>query len=854
MTLLEAALALHDADLCVVPASTDGEKRPVSAWKDYQTVRPRRDQVQAWFTGGHYDGLGVITGAVSGNAEMFELEGRAHSEGVTVALTELADQLGLGEVWKRVSTGYLEFTPRGGIHVIYYVAGAVAGNTKLARRPSTAEELADWKNTEPAAARKTITDPARLARRLEKIAAATPEQVPQTLIETRGEGGFTICAPSAGRTHPNGRAWHLAQGSPHAIATITEEERDALHQLARAFDQMPAPATDLALPRQRGEQPADGRQRPGDDYNARASWDDILIPDGWTVAYRRGGVTYWRRPGKTIGVSATTGRNDADNLYIFSSSTEFDIGTPYSKFGAHCLLEHGGDWAAAARALAAAGYGDPLPEPAIKAFTPVIIDSGGGPPGPPAEDCTLTDDGNGRMLIDRFGDRIRYIADQRQWLNWDGSRWRRDHDGAAVSEYVKALARAMPADSKDLRRHRGYSLSARGCACALQMARTDPRIRVDAAALDADPWIINTPAGVVDLRTGQLAAPDPKMLVTRCTSAAPDPAADAPRWRTFLADTFAGDPAMTLYVQQLLGLSIIGRVLEPVLPFCHGSGANGKTTLATIAATLLGLGEDGYAMPIGPELLIAGLNDHPASLAQLQGARLVIASEINDGQRFDEATIKQLTGGDPIRARFMRQNYFTFIPSHTLWLLANDKPAVRSGGPAFWRRLRLLPFLHSVDENRQIKDLHIRLINDEGPAILAWMIEGAAKYLATGLTQPESVTKATSGYRRESDTVARFIGDCCQTGDVNAPHMAIRVQALRAAYEAWCRGEGEEPVTAKAFTGRLRAGYGVASGRDRHNRFYLGIRLSRAGDTFANVSPEPVTDEQGSFGDWTERR
>ncbi|MFD0890769.1 bifunctional DNA primase/polymerase, partial [Streptosporangium algeriense] len=207
--LQQTAHQLHDAGLCVLPAAANGTKRPAIPWKHFQTERPTPEQLTAWFQDGTHHGLGVITGAVSGNLEMLELEGRAVHAGMPAEITALADASGLGDLWRRVTAGYLEFTPSGGIHLLYKVDGPVAGNTKLARRPGPADEHG----------RPTI----------------------EVLAETRGEGGWVVVHPSAGPVHPSGGAWTLVAGGPTTITTVTADERDALHHLLGAFDRMPHP-------------------------------------------------------------------------------------------------------------------------------------------------------------------------------------------------------------------------------------------------------------------------------------------------------------------------------------------------------------------------------------------------------------------------------------------------------------------------------------------------------------------------------------------------------------------------------------------------------------------------------------
>ena len=824
-----AALAFWDAGCSVVRVATDGTKKPLGAWKQYQEQRADRAAVDGWFNGG-YPGLGVITGAVSGNLLMIELEGRAVTDGMLGELAQTAMASGLADLWRRVTaSGYMEATPSGGVHLLVRSLSPVDGNTKLARR-------------------------------------RTEDGTVEVLAETRGEGGFVVVAPSNGPVHATGRPWARAAGNPATIPDLNEHDLEALLQLFRSLDRMPAPepapprAPTPTAPRSAADafllgagRAPDGGLSPGDDYNARADWTEILEPHGWRLMRTRGDERFWLRPGKTPAgrddTSATTGYGDrGDWLYVFSSSTEFETETTYSKFAAYALLEHGGDHSAAARALRAAGYGTPAPErarpaAAVQAETQATeqaetlnVDSASRPP---ARTYSRTDDGNAQRLVDEHTEQLRYCPQRGTWLAWDGARWRWDHAGR-VHEYARSLARALPADSDDDRKHRQRTLSARSLRAMVMLATTDPRVAVDLQDLDARPYELNTPGGTIDLRTGQLHPADPGALHTRITTVTPDSDQTPTRWLQFLADTFAGDPAMTAYVQRLLGLALIGTVLEQVLPFAYGEGANGKTTLLGAVQRIVGLGEDGYAQAANAEMLLATQGSgHPTELARLAGARLVVSSELEDGQRFAEAKVKQLTGRDAISGRFMRQDFFTFTPTHSLWLLANHMPAVRAGGMAFWRRVRLIPFLHTVPVEKRDPHLEDHLVQQEGPGILAWLAQGAADYLREGLAEPSAVRAATRAYERDQDTVGRFVDEACQLGPAQQQGMAVKVPDLRSAYETWCRTEGESPVSAKALTLTLRSRYGVESDREKTTRWYRGLRLLDG-----DASPAAASDEQ----------
>lgn len=801
MSLLNHAVADSNAGLSIIPVLTDGTKAPATAWKKNQTTRATNTQLTSWF--GPHRALGVVTGAVSGQLEMLELEGRAINEGILEAFAEALMDNGFTDLWDRIRTGWVEISPSGGFHWFYRVDGKAQPNTKLARRPSTANEL-----------------------------ASKPDEKIKVLIETRGEGGFVVLAPSIG--HETGKAWTRLSGGPANCPVITEDERDALYAIANTLDTMPVAEQPEPAPRNTSLHPAG--ERPGDDYNARADWSDILIPLGWTLVHTIGRTRTWRRPGKNDGISATTGRNDGDNLYVFTTSTEFESEKPYSKFGAYTLLEHNGDWKAAAKALGAAGYGKPLePSHPVSPMTGLPATEGNlatihtlpdTQPRPHLEavrEATLdrSDDGNALALVDTFGERIRYCHDRGKWLAWDGQRWQWcERGGGVIREYAKRIARALPEDDKAAVTHKRRSLGAIGTTAMLTQAATDNRISVSLSELDAHPWDLNTPAGIVDLRTGLVSPPDPARLHTRMTTCTPSPEADPTRWETFLHDTFGDDNDLIGFLRRVVGYSSIGAVGTHVLPFCHGSGGNGKGVFLEAIGKVLG--DYATTAPSG-FLMKQAYAKHETEIARLAGARMVLCSEVNEDDDFDEAKVKQLTGGDTLTARFMQQDHFTFTPTHQLWLMGNHKPSVRSGGDSFWRRVRLIEFRHTVPASKMIDDLQGILASDHGAALLHWIVTGAAEYHRSGLLAPKTVLAATADYAHDQDTVTRFLEEGCRRG--GGEHVQVKVTRVRESYEQWCREAGEQPVTAKAFGMALQKRGICATKGSQGQRFYRGLML-----------------------------
>lgn len=846
--LLEAALELLRAGVSVIPVKADRSKAPAIQWKEYQSRLPTEAEVHEWFGRPGY-GLGIVTGAVSGNLEMTEIEGRALPEMAKVR--ELVQAVGLAGVYEHATGGWFEMSPSNGIHWFYRVQGEpVPGNTKIARRPATPDELRE-----------------------------APKDKIKVLAETRGEGGYVVVAPTPGDFHPLRKPWVRVQGPEH-VRVLSDDQRKEFHRILASMGTETAPVVGTPAPAGvfSGRTPDTGGVfggvTPGDDYNEKTSWPDILQPAGWTHIYTAGGTSYWRRPGKTdYGISATTGHSTdgVERLYVFTTSTDFPDNEPITKFGAYSILHHGGDFSAAASELGRKGFGRapvravPGPTQAAAAKHPPAGGEAGTAPysGPPVSQGNLavmadyrpqpapaaapvsspqttpamSDDGNAMFLIEQFGAIVRYNADRARWLCWTGTRWEwQPKGGGLVREYAKEIGRQLPGGNTKERQHQKYSLGATGISNLLAVAQTDTRLTVSTEQLDAHPWELNTPGGIIDLRTGELLPADPAKLHTRQTKVVPDFGADRAFLMGFLRQTFP-DPELLEYVQRLVGYSAIGEVHAHILPFGYGSGGNGKGVLFEMIMRVLG--DYATSSPNG-FLMASKFPQHSTEIARLAGARFVACAEVDQADRFDEAKIKLLCGGDTLTARFMRQDDFTFRPTHQLWLAGNFQPAVDSGGDGFWRRLRLIPFTNTVPDDRKIDGLSDILAGEHGPAVLAWIAEGASKFGNYGLQEPESVRAATKAYQLSVDTVGRFLEDACVIGGVAAT-MGGRVECskLRNAYDDWCSENGERPVT-KTFAAEL-AKHGVLVGAQAP-RGTNGVRTYGNILLRSDLPPEPSDD------------
>ncbi|MET8982105.1 DUF927 domain-containing protein [Streptomyces sp. NPDC004539] len=362
--LRAAARELHAAGLCVIPIKADGSKAPaVRSWTPYKVAASAPADHDQWFGGGSPGGIAVVYGAVSGDIELIEFEGLAIREGLLDDVTEIMEASGqpIADAWAAILSGWVTESPSGGRHLRARVEGApIPGNTKLASRIAEEDEYTEEER--------------------QRLREKPGSRIVRVLIETRGEGGYGLVEPSGGTVHATGRPYVRLAGSPASIPVIDAEVMDSIRTVCRMVDKLPQPeAPKATAPRPAPPRP-DGSLRPGDDFEARASWEEILR-GVFRPLSTRGSETYWGWADGVGGVKATTGKDEHDRLFAFTTSSEFTADVPYSKFGAYALLNHGGDHKAAARELARQGYGSrqltavgsPLSRPAPVAAAPAEV-------------------------------------------------------------------------------------------------------------------------------------------------------------------------------------------------------------------------------------------------------------------------------------------------------------------------------------------------------------------------------------------------------------------------------------------------------------------------------------------------
>ena len=439
----------------------------------------------------------------------------------------------------------------------------------------------------------------------------------------------------------------------------------------------------------------------------------------------------------------------------------------------------------------------------------------------------LTDAGNAELFAALYGHILRFDHARNRWLIWEEHRWAPDSDGE-VRRLAKKAARvryrtALDIEDLDLRGKTASSAvrseSRQRLDACLALARSEHPIADSGMTWDPDPYLLGVANGVVDLRTGMIRSGHPDDRLTMQVPVQYDVKAECPRWQQFLHQVFQRDGELIGFVQRALGYSLTGSVREQVLFLCYGTGSNGKSVFLDMLRNVLG----DYAMNI--PFTVLELQQRPSltnDLASMAGRRLVTSSETNESTRLNEARIKALTGGDPITARFLYSESFTYEPVAKFWLAVNHLPRVRDDSYGFWRRVRVLPFNEQFTGDDADKGLPFKLL-EELPGILNWGVQGALNWRLVGLAPPSAVMTATQAYRKDNDELDGFVADCCVVAD------GVRAEPghLFSEYQRWSKEQGileRHRLGSRSFGTRIRERFGD-SVSSNGKRYFLGIGL-----------------------------
>ncbi len=401
--------------------------------------------------------------------------------------------------------------------------------------------------------------------------------------------------------------------------------------------------------------------------------------------------------------------------------------------------------------------------------------------------AAFTDEGLALRFAERHADTLRYVSAWGKWLFWSGSYWQSD-DTLLAFDLSRATCReaARQCNKPSLSR---TLASAKTVAAVERLAKADRRLAATVDQWDADPWLFNTPAAVIDLRTGQSRQHDPADHLTKIAAVSPGGA--CPGWLGHLEKVTAGDTELQSFLKRLLGYSLTGSTQAHALFFLFGTGANGKSVVIDTIAGILG----DYHKTAPIETFTASTSErHPTELAGLRGARLVTAVETEEGRRWAESRIKTLTGGDRISARFMRQDFFEYQPQFKLLIAGNHKPGLRSVDEAIRRRFNLIPFTVTIPPEERVEGFGDQL-KAEWPGILAWMIEGCLEWQRDGLNPPKAVTEATAAYLDAQDALSAWIEEKCEVG----PHGWETRAALFDSWSKWATASGEHVGSRSRF-------------------------------------------------------
>ncbi|MGA2794795.1 MAG: phage/plasmid primase, P4 family [Roseiarcus sp.] len=430
---------------------------------------------------------------------------------------------------------------------------------------------------------------------------------------------------------------------------------------------------------------------------------------------------------------------------------------------------------------------------------------------PPA----FSDEALALRFAERHADDLRFVSAWGKWLSWTGTHWQFD-DTLHAFDLARQVCREAAA-SCNKAKVAGMLASAKTVAAVERLAKADRRIAATIDQWDADPWLLNSPEGVIDLRTGQRRAHRPADNMTKITAVGPG--GDCPRFLAFLDEITAGDAELAAYLRRVLGYALTGDTREHALFFGYGTGRNGKSVLLETVAGILGA----YHKTAGIETFTASNNDrHPTDLAGLRGARLVTAVETEEGRRWAESRVKQLTGGDTVSARFMRQDFFEYRPQFKLVIAGNHKPSLRSVDEAIRRRFHLIPFAVTIPADKCDPELAEKL-KGEWPGILRLLIEGCLEWRRDGLQPPKAVQDATAAYLEAEDGLAAWIDDKCEC----VPSAWEQSTDLFASWSAWAERAGEHAGTMKRFAQMLES-RGYNAERRRYGRGFIGLRLAQS--------------------------
>ncbi|MGX0001683.1 phage/plasmid primase, P4 family [Staphylococcus cohnii] len=446
------------------------------------------------------------------------------------------------------------------------------------------------------------------------------------------------------------------------------------------------------------------------------------------------------------------------------------------------------------------------------------------------------DTGNAERLKDLFGENIRFNYTSNTWMYYDGKRWKYDDTGRMkiladkVVENMKneKLFLADGVDQEDMEkyRYRHWKDSRNHNKKVNMMKECEHLLPVTNETFDNDFNLFNVQNGFVDLKAGKLTDHDRNNYFTKISNVEYTDKADCPKWDEFLDDIFLGNQELVRFIQRAVGYSLSGHTSEQVLFVLYGNGRNGKSVFLDILNEVFG----NYSTNIQPQAIMASKNNSDASpeIAKLDGARLVTTTEPNEGERFDEGLLKQLTGGDRVSARKLYENEFEFTPQFKLWMATNHKPYVRGRDEGIWRRFVIIPFDKQIPIHEIDRDLTKKL-RRELPAIMRWCVDGFLEWQRIGLSEPAIIKEQRDEYRTEMDSISAFIEECCETDY----KFKISASELFSVYDSWAKRNNQHKMTNVKFAAEMLKKFERTTIKGK--RYYRGLKIAEDSQYNPNV-------------------
>ena len=440
------------------------------------------------------------------------------------------------------------------------------------------------------------------------------------------------------------------------------------------------------------------------------------------------------------------------------------------------------------------------------------------------------DQGRGLRMRDQFATVLKFNAVDKKWFFFNGSYWQEDIGNQRVELAAERVANSIKKEKPELSfstktdedkaMNEWYRFQKDSRSHMAKMHMIDEfkkYVIVKHGEFDKEDMLLNTESGYVDLSNGELHDHDIDKKFSHQTVAEYSDNVDAPLWEKFLNQIFNNDEELIHYVQKAIGYSFTGSVDEQCLFILNGRGRNGKSVFSNVVSDVAG----NYAKQMNVQTIVAKKNQSGSAnsdIARLEGARIVTSSELNEGDRFDESLVKQLTGGDKILARFLYGSEFEYKPKFKIWMATNHLPIIRGTDDGIWRRIKIIPFNIQIPKEKVDKKLEYKL-KAEYTGILNWSVQGAIMWQQEGLEDPEAVTKVIETYRAEMDPLDAFLEECCTTGQ----NYSIKARDMYDAYHEWAKESEEYKMSMTKFGREMSKKLLRVKRRD--GWYYVGLKL-----------------------------